>query len=216
MGKKLICLAVLFFLGILSACSKENVAKDDKNEKKEAVLTQKENTNLVRLTYKDAVIEIIDDQNINYIDIQGDVNPMVLKGYNKNFTYQWDTELEFTVLDQARKKVANGIVLEELTEKTIFNIELYNGRKLENLEISNYGFGKGWLKPVVELVLGLIDMLKSDEETTELDELVIYDMKNCYQNHKIAMMNCVGGSVPFFADASTGECFIGNCIKDKN
>ena len=193
----------------LYACSNDS----ETNSATEVTTEKKINTTsediILTLVHGNKSVEFKDLNNFSFIDEQGDYNPVRLSGTEETYETVFKSSNEILI-----KKITSGVQIatiyinsENETEAN-FDIAFSNGYRISNISVQAKGGKWKWIGKIFDEIS---DWFSGG--STELDEMVIYDMKDCYRNHQIAMQNCVGGSVSLIADQSTGQCSIGNCVR---
>ena len=204
--------ATMLSLG-LYACSNDNEATVTNNNttQQNTIASSQVLTNF-KVKYQNLNYEIINENIFHIIDSSNGVHPVQVKS-NGNLRLDKISETEAILFEETAQKEYARLKIIEIKEDLVYmDVVLHNGKVFNNIEMPKTTLGWGVLGPIlVELIGQIIDYIGGGD--TALPEMVIYDMKDCYKNHMIAMQNCVGGSVSLIADQSTGQCSIGNCVR---
>ncbi|MEG0851665.1 MAG: hypothetical protein RSF34_21060 [Flavobacterium sp.] len=164
------------------------------------------------MKYQNLTYEIINANLFHIIDGANGVHPVTYTS-NSNLTLTKISETEAVLFEETAQKEYARLQIVDIQEDFVYmDVTFHNGTKFSNIEMPKSTLGWGKFIPIlIAIIEGIFDYIGGGD--TVLPEMVIFDMKDCYKNHMIAMQNCVGGSVSLIADASSGQCSIGNCVR---
>ncbi len=198
--------ATILSLG-LYACSDDNSSLTEKNTVVENnSVSEAQMTTNFKMKYGNFTYEVINENLFHIIDGSNGVHPVTYTS-NTNLTLLEISDTEAILFEESlQKEYARLKIVDISGDLAYMDIVFHNGMVLNNIEVPKavLGWGK-WIPVIIEIIEGIFDYISGGD--TALPEMVIYDMKDCYRNHMIAMQNCVGGSVSLIADQSTGQLY---------
>lgn len=204
-----ICLGLLLLsTNVLYSCNSTEV----KNTSISPKTTQNNEQIIFEMTYEDYRYQLSDKQKSYIIDKNNGKHPIDLT-LNSTLILKEVSKKEAVLIEKKTKKEYAKIEIKDI-QKDFYtvNVLFHNGKKLENIKISTTTLGWGkWSPVIIEAITEFFEYINDGE--TILNELVIYDMRDCYANHKIAIQNCVGGSLTLIANTTIGECIIETCVR---
>lgn len=200
---------LLLSTSIMYSCNSAEIVDSVTKNK---VTTQNNEQIIFEMTHEDYRYQLSDKQESYIIDKNNGKHPINLT-FKSTLILKEVSKKEAVLIEKKTKKEYAKIEIKDIQKDFyIVNVLFHNGKKLENIKISTTTLGWGkWSPVVIEAITEFFEYINEGE--TILNELVIYDMRGCYTNHKIAIQNCVGGSLTLIANAATGECIIGNCVR---
>lgn len=203
--------ATILSLG-LYACSNDNETTTTNSSTKQNGMAASQVSANFKMKYQNLTYEIINENLFHIIDGANGVHPVTYQS-NSNLTLIKISETEAVLFEETVQKEYARLKIVDIKEDFVFmDVTFHNGTKFSNIEMPKSTLGWGKLVPIlIAIIEGIFDYIGGGD--TVLPEMVIFDMKDCYKNHMIAMQNCVGGSVSLIADASSGQCSIGNCVR---
>ncbi len=204
-----ICLGLLLLsTNVLYSCNSTEV----KNTSISPKTTQNNEQIIFEMTYEDYRYQLSDKQKSYIIDKNNGKHPIDLT-LNSTLILKEVSKKEAVLIEQKTKKEYAKIEIKDIqNDFYIVNVLFHNGKKLENIKISTTTLGWGkWSPEVVEAISAYFEYINDGE--TALKNMFLYDMKYCYENHKIAIQHSNKGAIMLVANTRTGECKIENSVR---